>query len=313
MNNKYHQLMVKEAAKDKFHGSQPLKSKVTPRYPESAEREFQRIARGYLKILNQLVKDHVPKMMAMYKKERHGDSRFDDAQDLDAEVRQEMQRIAEELEQKIAEYGLAELVEKVGDMARNASVREWKRVIHETLGIDLLDDYYKGDFYDQVIRKWIDENVIKIKSIPNDTLSSMREIIRSGYMSGESIRDISKAIQKEYNHSKSKAVMLARDQVATLNAQMTKLQQQDAGCDEYVWSDSRDSRVRDCHKSLNGKTFNWNDPPEMWYDTKERGRVFTGRRCHPGEDYCCRCVAIPKFNIETLNVPMKQTIEDDLQ
>lgn len=266
-----------------------------------------------MKILNQIVKEHVPKMMAMYKKERHGDSRFDDAQDLDAEVRQEMQRIAEELEQKIADYGLEKWVAKVGDMTKSTSIREWKRVIHQTLGIDLLDDYYKGDFYDQALRRWIDENVLKIKSIPNETLSSMRDIIRDGYMNGRSIRDISREIQDEYNVSKSRAVMLARDQVATLNAQMTKLQQQDAGCEEYIWSDSGDSRVRDCHHSLDGKTFNWNDPPEMWYETKKSGRVYTGRHCHPGEDYCCRCVAIPKFSITTLNVPMKQTDKDALQ
>jgi SPP1 gp7 family putative phage head morphogenesis protein len=101
---------------------------------------------------------------------------------------------------------------------------------------------------------------------------------------------------------KDRALFIARDQTSKLNADLTKQQQADAGVEEYVWDSSGDSRVRPCHAALNGKTFNWNDPPEMWYETK-KGRVNTGRRCHPGEDYQCRCVALPKFNLETLNLP----------
>lgn len=93
-----------------------------------------------------------------------------------------------------------------------------------------MDDYYKGDFYEQALRRWVDENVQKIKTIPNESLDSMRQIILDGYKKGRTIRDISTDIQKEYNVSKHKAQMFARDQVATLNAQITKLQQQDAGC-----------------------------------------------------------------------------------
>lgn len=71
-------------------------------------------------------------------------------------------------------------------------------------------------------------------------------------------------------------------------------QQQDAGVQEYIWSDSGDSRVRSGHHRLNGKKFRWDDPPVV----DER----TGRRCHPGEDFQCRCVAIPVFDIDTLDL-----------
>lgn len=305
MYNKQHQAMVQEAVRPRFRGSQPLKSKVVPRYPESAEREFQRVTRAYLKLLRDSLKDHLPAIMAAYKKERRGDSRFDDAQDLNREVRAEMQKVAEDLEQKIAAFGLYEFVEKVGKMTQKASLREWKRVIRETLGIDLMDDYYKGDFYAEALRRWVDENVLKIKSIPTETLGNMQQLILDGFVRGMPMRDIQKAIQKEYGTTKSKAVLLARDQVSTLNAQISRQQQQDAGCSKYRWSDSRDGRVRDCHRSLDGKIFSWDNPPEMWYITKKSGKVMTGRRCHPGEDYCCRCVAIPVFDIDTLDIPMK--------
>lgn len=304
MDNKLHQEAVQKAARGRFRGSQPLKSRVIPAYPESAEREFRRITNGYMRLLNQTLKEHLPAIMNAYKLERHGQTRLDDAQDLDGEVRCELQKVAEELEQKLAAYGLDDLVRKVAKLSQATTLREWKRVCKETLGIDLMDDYYNGDFYEAALRRWVDENVKMIKSIPVESLGKMRETIRQGFVRGMTITDIQKAIQKEYSVTRSKAKMLARDQISSLNAQISKLQQQDAGCTKYRWSTSKDSRVRDCHKALDGKIFSWDDPPAMWYETKKAGRVYTGRRCHPGEDYECRCVAIPIFDYNTIDLPI---------
>lgn len=297
--------MVKQAVKGRFSGRESLNGKTTPLYPDSAEREFKRICNGYMRILNETLKENLPELMDAYKAHQRGDSRFDDVRDLEAKARAVFEKIFREVEQKLARFGLDDMVKKIARMTRNTTLREWKRSVKETLGIDLFNDYYNGDFYEHALRRWVDENVLKIKSIPNETLGEMQQIILNGYRQGASITQITKQIQEQYKLSRRKAQLLARDQVSTLNSQITKMQQEDAGCKKYRWSDSRDSRVRDCHRSLNGKVFSWDDPPEMWYDTKSRGRVYTGRRCHPGEDYCCRCVAIPVFDIDTVDVPMK--------
>jgi SPP1 gp7 family putative phage head morphogenesis protein len=52
-----------------------------------------------------------------------------------------------------------------------------------------------------------------------------------------------------------------------------------------MWSTSHDRRVRDSHKELNGRVFTWDNPPIV-----DPAR---GRRAHPGQDYGCRCVAVP--------------------
>lgn len=309
MNNKVHQEAVKAATKAKFKGKETLKSRAVPKYPDGAEREFQRVAGAYVRLLNRTLKKHLPELIAVYKKERRGDSRYDDRLDLEREIRRIIQSMSNELEQQIARFGLDDLVERVAKMVRNNSLREWKRVVRDTLGIDLLDDYYKGSFYTQVLQQWTGDNVTKIKSLPMNALGQMRQIVLDGYMQGMTIRDLTHEIQREYSVTRSKARSLARDQVSTLNAQVTKLQQTDAGCTHYRWSDSGDSRVRDCHHSLNDQIISWDDPPEMWYMRKS-GIVHTGRRCHPGEDYCCRCIAIPVFNRETVNVPMKPKVKD---
>jgi len=307
LDKKQHQLAVQEAVKRKFKGKKPLNCKTVPMYPSSAEREYKRIANSYVKLLNETIKKHLPKMMEAYKKERHGDSRFDDMHDLDNDIRKEMQKAAEELEQKIAAFGLEKFLKKIAEMTKSTSIREWKRAVKQTLGIDLFDDYYKGDFYEQALKKWIDDNILKIRSIPNETLGSMRDIILKGFARGETITTLTKSIQEEYKLSKSKARAIARDQLSTLNSQITQMQQRDAGCNKYRWSTSKDSRVRDCHRSFHNKVFSWDEPPEIWYETKKSGRVYTGRRCHPGEDYACRCIALPVFELDTVDVPIKPT------
>lgn len=98
----------------------------------------------------------------------------------------------------------------------------------------------------------------------------------------------------------SKANLLARDQIGTLSADLTRTRQESAGVKEYIWRSSGDERVRACHRELDGKTFRYDDPPAMWYMTK-RGKIYTGRHCNPGEDYQCRCVAKPVFDFNRLN------------
>ena len=304
MTNQQHQLAVQEAVKGKFKGKKVIKSRSVPHYPESAEREFKRVTNGYIRLLKKCLMEELPGIMDEYRREQRSDSRFDASLKLAEKVKNALIKVARELEQKLAKYKLNELVRKVAKLTKVNSLNEWKRICEDTLGIDLLDDYYNGDFYEDALRRWVDENIQKIKSIPNDTLGSMQKIILDGFREGKTITAIQKEIQKEYSVTRRKAQLLARDQIATLNAQLSKLQQEDAGCSKYKWSSSKDSRVRDCHRALDGKIFSWDDPPEMWYETKS-GRVYTGRHCHPGEDIACRCVAIPVFDIDTVDVPIK--------
>jgi SPP1 gp7 family putative phage head morphogenesis protein len=56
-----------------------------------------------------------------------------------------------------------------------------------------------------------------------------------------------------------------------------------SGSNSYVWVTCHDDKVRHSHRVLDGKTFQWDDPPE----------VAPGRHCHPGQDYNCRCWAVP--------------------
>lgn len=306
MNNQLHKEMVKEAVMPKFKGKDALKSKTILRYPDTAEREMKRAINAYLKILTGELKKRLPELIAAYKRGQREDARFDDLRDLEQAVRKVFREIAQTVEQKFASLHLGKMLRATAEMTERNSLREWKRAVKETLGIDLMNSYYDGRFFEEYIRKWVDENVLRITSIPNQTLGEMQQTILEGFRKGKTIRDIQREIQNQYHVTRSTARLIARDQISTLNSQITQAQQRDAGITKYVWSTSHDSRVRECHAELDGKIISWDDPPAMWYNTKSKGTVYTGRRCHPGEDYACRCCALPYFEFDKLDLPIAE-------
>ena len=296
VNDFAHQRMVQEAVKKKFGSHKVLLSKRPSHYPEQTEREFQRVTNAYMQLLNKRLKEYLPQISRAAKAEHLDDARSDGLLDFLAKVMHLLVKLASDLQKDMEEFGLYDRIERIAKNTKRTTSREWKKDVKATLGIDLLDDYYEGEFYEELLKKWIEDNVALIKTIPQDTLGEMREVILDGYRNGKLTKDIAKEIQHIYGVEKRHAQFIARDQTAKLNAQISRKQQEDAGVKEYVWSTSGDSRVRDSHRALNNKRFRWDDPPVV--DIK------TGRRCHPGQDYQCRCVALAVFDYKSIDLPI---------
>lgn len=296
MNDIAHKQSVQKAVKAKFRGNQKLYAKYHTKYPEGIEREFQRATDAYMMLVNQAMKKHLPEIKQTVQAERSSSERHDGISDLSTKIDETFAKMGIELEKADITFGLRKKLESLANMSRKLSIKEWKKAVKATLGIDLMDDYYLDEFYRESLTRWIDENVNLIKTIPQETLSDMHNIVLEGFKSGKTTTSIVKEIQHTYGVKRSSARLLARDQLSKLNGEIAKAQQQDAGVEEYIWSDSGDGRVRKRHKQLNGKKFRWDDPPVI--DTR------TGRRGNPGDDYQCRCVALPVFDIETVDLPI---------
>lgn len=294
VNDIAHQRMTQEAVKKKFGSHKVLICKRFPQQPEQVEREYQRLVGQYMRLLNSLLKENLPEIRDAAALEREK-MRHDTASDLLSIVAKVFDRIGVELRRQTEDFGFKEKVEKMALLTRKLSIREWKKAVHDTLGIDLFDDYYNGELLRKLMSKWVDDNVDLIKTIPHDALDEMREMVLEGYRTGRTTTSIMKDIQKVYGTSKSRARLIARDQTAKLNAQISRMQQEDAGVTEYIWSTSGDQRVRESHRRLNNKRFKWSEPPVV--DDR------TGRRCHPGMDYQCRCVALAVFDFDTIDLP----------
>lgn len=295
MDEKFRQEALQKVLGKKFKGHKTIKAKIAPIYPSAMESQFRGITDAYMRLVNQVVSKHLPEIRDAATAEREAGRRADDMNSLMSAIQAAFAAMSKDLEIETDRFDLYGKLQSLSELTTKLSIRQWKRVIKNTLGLDLMDDYYSGEFFRQILDQWVSQNVALIKTLPQSTLGEMRELVYEGFRTGETITTIVKEIQQTYSMNKRHARLIARDQMAKLNSEITQRQQTDAGVEEYIWSDSHDEQVRESHHALNGKVFRWDDPPVV--DVK------TGRRCHPGQDYQCRCVAIPRFNIESIDVP----------
>ena len=124
-----------------------------------------------------------------------------------------------------------------------------------------------------------------VRDWAEEAIARLREATQKNVEEGFRADKLSRQIRAEYGVSQNKAKFLAIQESSLLVSKYRKERYTEAGVQEYIWSTSHDDRVRKRHKDLDKKRFSWDSPPIV--------DQATGRRAHPGEDFRCRCVAIP--------------------
>lgn len=301
MQRQYYSKDLQRQMDKKFRGRETLLGKGDLSVPSSPEREYFRLVNEYMSELKKAILDELPILAIDYEVEMK--YRVDGKWELQRKVDNMLNRMGKRMEAIMNDLLLNRLM-KIATQSRNISVKRWKTLIRKTLGVDITEDYYKGDIMKDLLRKWVEENVDLIKTVPAENLGRLKATILDGYQKGTSTKVLTKQIMDDYRMSKDHARMIVRDQMAKLNGQITRKEQEDIGVTKYKWRTAGDSRVRDCHKALDGKVFEWANPPEMWHMTKT-GIVYEGRFCNPMEDYQCRCVAIPVLEKGKISLPVE--------
>ncbi|MEK9497076.1 phage minor head protein [Photorhabdus sp. P32] len=195
------------------------------------------------------------------------------------------------------------------DMARRLSFGMVKRANEQNksqtqstyksaFGIDLT-----GMLGDEVVKKQIDdsvkENVDLIKSIQTDFINDIGSKVFTNLFDGGRHENLVSLIRERGQVTESRAKLIARDQTAKLNSALTEQRQKALGIDLYDWGGAGDERERDSHFVLNNMTCKYSDPTvysddegKTWKKRKSIG-AFEGK---PGDDYQCRCIALPKIS-----------------
>jgi SPP1 gp7 family putative phage head morphogenesis protein len=143
----------------------------------------------------------------------------------------------------------------------------------------------------EFLRQEYKENLkLSIKDFTTGQILKLREDVSNLTYAGFRYEDMIDDIQKRYGVTVEKATFLARQENNLAVAKYRQTRFQDAGVDKYEWRAVHGSPAhptRPAHKALSGKIFQWDKPPV----TTEPGQP--QRRNNPGEDYNCRCIAIP--------------------
>lgn len=136
----------------------------------------------------------------------------------------------------------------------------------------------RGAGIQDVVTSARDANIKLVEDALRDYAQDVRDVFDDPENFGLAPAGLKSLLVDRGNVSASRAELIARDQTLKLNAKINETHQTSAGVTSYVWSTSGDERVREEHAALAGETFDWSSPPEPG---------------HPGEDYQCRCVALP--------------------
>ncbi|WP_429498946.1 phage minor head protein [Robbsia andropogonis] len=137
----------------------------------------------------------------------------------------------------------------------------------------------------QVMRQLLADQVGLIQSIPRDAAERVHRLTLEGLTDSTRASEIAKEIMRSGDVAKARATLIARTEVSRTATTLTQARAQYIGSSSYIWRTVGDSDVRSEHRELNGKVFNWNDPPVA--DAR------SGARAHPGCIYNCRCYAEP--------------------
>jgi SPP1 gp7 family putative phage head morphogenesis protein len=131
----------------------------------------------------------------------------------------------------------------------------------------------------------LERQVTLITSIPTDAAERVHKLTIDGLAKGKRADEIAAEIMKTSDVSKARANLIASTEISRTATEFTKARALHIGSTQYIWRTSNDSDVRPDHKVLNGKVFDWSDPPIA--DRR------TGARAHPGCIYRCRCYPEP--------------------
>ena len=119
-----------------------------------------------------------------------------------------------------------------------------------------------------------------ITSIPLDAAKRVHELTLKGITEGQRAGDIAKEIMRQNEVSASKAMVIARTEVARTASTLTQARAEYIGSTHYVWRTSRDGDVRDSHRKMEGKVVAWDDPPTLDNMVGHAG-CLPNCRCYP--------------------------------
>lgn len=168
-------------------------------------------------------------------------------------------RVVDQVEQAIAAPTESQ-VAAVGSDVEGFTSRAVNEQLRTVPGIDVLS----GDLTTDLLESWIADNVELITNMDKVFFDQVRATIVDSLVQGRSTATLARDLSERFNVSKSKARLIARDQIGTLNAGITRERQTSLGIEEYIWDNVGDSRVRKAHQDapvgLGGTVQRWDTP-----------------------------------------------------
>lgn len=273
--------------------------KINPvKEPRMVEREYYRGLKKYTLAMKEYVRatlmPELKKLQAQYTMDGYAD---------------DLQNIFRNMKEVFLTAAPVSLAKKMVYGTERSNRKRYASQLNSAFGIDV-ESMLISQNLQQFTEAQIAKNATLIKSIPEEFIKNIETIVYNGVTSGLNYSEIAKQISgikdvsSVFGKLDNRVKIIARNEVSTINAQITQARQQRLGIDMYIWHDSDDERVRKSHAVMDGKVCRW-DNPNVYADSvksakegkwKQRSSL-GGVQKHTGEDYLCRCTAEPVIDI----------------
>ena len=245
------------------------------RYPEASERALARK-------LEEATRDLVVEM-----RERLDSMKFD-------ATNEEIEEAESDIEEKALEIFMAVIVAlaSIGLTMYRFNSRQWLAIAIAAGGKDnpavmmLKQNGETGaeQWYSETFDKWHGLAISSVRKLANDIVADWSIKVKTENAKGANREKIDSIIEDRYAIYGSWSRNRASGIIGTFNSMLMMQRLKDAKVSHYFWFGMMDDRERESHILLEGKR-----------------RPVNGEGIFPGEEYGCRCWAVPDFkNVEEI-------------
>lgn len=196
---------------------------------------------------------------------------YQDGAKLRPGLQEALTRYAEQL-QPWAQAVAAIMVGKVDQ----ANARAWKAQSKEIArGLKVAPEM-------PVVKALQAEQVALITSLPIKAGERAQELALQAAIGGKRADEVAAEIGRSGEVTESRAMLIARTEVAKANSMITEARAASVGSTHYIWRTAEDDDVRESHAEMEGEIVAWDSPPTL-----------DGMTGHAGNYPNCRCYAEP--------------------
>lgn len=260
-----------------------LRPSVQILYPKNSEREYYRLLRAMVRMLNKLSLENIETLKDVLRYDSTDSERISG-------------KVLEELEVSGVKAEVMSGIKRVMKGVDNTAKDNLRRSFRNCLQVDVfINDTV---LLESETSEWYSQQSQHVNSIVSTYTDKLATIVSNAVQRGSLYKDVQKEVKDLYNITDNRAKFIARNEIGNLNAVTTKRRQEEAGIYCYEWRTSEDERVRASHAELNGDLFFWNDSKIGEINGR---KIYPAPKLHPGMDYRCRCIAIPIIDLNNWN------------
>lgn len=188
-----------------------------------------------------------------------------------------MDKLAEAFWEDVPEGRLSKVAEDFGRRTAEHQRRQLEKELLAATGVEVpVGNPRLGALLDVFVK----DNVALIKTLPTTYFEDMEKRVTAAIRNGTRPEVLAEELRQRYGVAESTARRIANDQLGKLAGELNEARQKDLGITDYTWRATGDARTRPAHAAREGRTYEWDSPPEDG---------------HPGEAINCRCFAEPNL------------------